>query len=268
MEGAVEIQGNRVPALGLGTWLLTGADCVEGVRDALELGYRHVDTARAYGNEREVGEGLRASGVPREEVFLTTKVSPNDAAPHRVRASCEASLADLGVRQVDLLLLHWPSRTVPLADTLEAMSVLLDETLIARLGVSNFPPAMLRDALDLAPVFCDQVKLNPYVAENELLELAVERDILVTAYSPLARGRVARDATLREIAAAHDKTPAQVALRWVLDHPNVCTVPKASSHARRLENLDVFDFALTEEERARIDALAGDGGVSRSARGG
>ena len=167
MEGAVQIQGNRVPALGLGTWLLTGADCVEGVRDALELGYRHLDTARAYGNERGVGEGLRASGVPREEVFLTTKVSPNDAAPHRVRASCEASLADLGVRQVDLLLLHWPSRTVPLADTLEAMSVLLDETLIARLGVSNFPPAMLRDALDLAPVFCDQVKLNPYVAENE-----------------------------------------------------------------------------------------------------
>jgi 2,5-diketo-D-gluconate reductase B len=252
MRTTVEIQGTRVPAIGLGTWQLTGAACVEGVRDALELGYRHIDTARAYGNEREVGEGLRASGVAREDVFITTKVSPRDAAPERVRASCERSLTDLGVDGVDLLLLHWPNRAVPLADTLEAMLVLRDEGLTERFGVSNFDRDLLREAADLAPVFCDQVPFHPLHPQDEILDLAQRFDILVAAYSPLGRGAVLRDPTLRDIGAAHGKTAGQVALRWLLDHPNVCAIPKASSHERRAENLDVFDFALDDEERARI----------------
>jgi 2,5-diketo-D-gluconate reductase B len=257
MDTTIEIQGTSVPAVGLGTWQITGPACVEAVSDALALGYRHIDTARAYRNEREVGQGIRASGVAREEIFLVTKVPPSSAAPDRLRASCEASLADLGVDRVDLLLLHWPAPQVPLADTLGAMSALRDEGRIAHLGVSNFPPRLLREALELAPVFNDQVEFHPYERQDELVDTARQRDVLITAYSPLARGRVATDPTLREIGAAHGKTPGQVALRRLLDHPNTCVVPKASSHERRAENLDVFDFELTGEERARVDALTG-----------
>jgi 2,5-diketo-D-gluconate reductase B len=258
MDATLDIQGTTVPAIGLGTWQITGDACVEAVRDALEIGYRHIDTARAYANEREVGEGLRASGVPREEIFLTTKVWMDDFAPARLRASCEASLADLGVDHVDLLLLHWPSPDHPLADTLETMQVLEDEGLIRRYGVSNFPPDMLRDALDLAPVICDQVEMHPFLGQDELLAIAQEHDLLLVAYAPLAHGRVPADPTLDEIGRAHGKTAAQVALRWLLDHANVCALPKASSHERRAENFDVFDFELGEEERAQIDALPKD----------
>jgi 2,5-diketo-D-gluconate reductase B len=257
MDTTIEIQGTSVPAVGFGTWQITGRACVEAVRDALELGYRHIDTARAYANEREVGEGIRASGVAREEIFLVTKVPPSDAAPEDVRASCEASLSDLGVDDVDLLLLHWPAPRVPLADTLEAMTVLRDEGRVKRFGVSNFPPGLLREALDLAPVFCDQVEFHPFEDQDGLVAIAQREDVLVTAYSPIARGRVARDATLREIGAAHGKTAGQVALRWLLDHPKTCVIPKASTSERRAENLDVFDFELRDEDRERIDALAG-----------
>ena len=258
MATTIEIQGTSVPAIGLGTWQIMGEDCIAAVRDALAIGYRHIDTARAYDNEREVGEGLRASGVPRDEVFLTTKVWMDDAAPDRVRASCEDSLRDLDVDRVDLLLLHWPNPDVPIGDTLEAMSVLRDEGLIDHFGVSNFPAWLLREALDVMPVFCDQVEFHPFLAQDEILEIAEEDDVLVAAYAPLAHGKVPRDATLREIGAAHGKTPGQVALRWLLDHPRTCALPKASSHERRAENFDVFDFTLTDEERARIDALPKD----------
>jgi 2,5-diketo-D-gluconate reductase B len=257
MDTTIDVRGVTVPAVGLGTWQMTGRACVEGVSDALVLGYRHIDTARYYGNEREVGEGIRASGVPRDEIFLVTKVPPSDAAPDDLRASCEASLADLGVDVVDLVLLHWPAPRIPLADTLGAMAALRDEGRIAHFGVSNFPPALLEQALEIAPdVFNDQVELHPYLHQDELVQLADDRDVLITAYSPMDRGRVANDPTLREIGAAHGKAPGQVALRWLLDHPNTCVIPKASSHERRAENLDVFDFELSDEERTTIAALA------------
>jgi 2,5-diketo-D-gluconate reductase B len=257
MDTTIDVRGVTVPLVGLGTWQMTGRACVEAVSDALALGYRHIDTARYYGNERQVGDGIRASGVPRDDVFLVTKVPPSDAAPDDLRASCEASLADLGVDAVDLLLLHWPAPRVPLADTLGAMTALRDEGRIAHFGVSNFSPALLEEALELAPdVLNDQVELHPYLHQDELVRLASERDVLVTAYSPMDRGRVAQDPTLQDIGAAHGKTPGQVALRWLLDHPNTCVIPKASSHERRAENLDVFDFDLSDEERTTIAALA------------
>ena len=255
METTIKVQGVAVPAVGLGTWQMTGRECVEAVSDALALGYRHIDTARAYRNEREVGEGIRASGVPREEIFLVTKIPRSDAHADRVRASCEASLADLGVEHVDLLLLHWPAPHVPLGETLGAMSALRDAGRAAHIGVSNFPPPLLVKALERADLLNDQVELNPYRPQDELLALAGERDVLVTAYSPLARGRVARDPTLEEIAASHGKTAGQVALRRLLDHPKTCVIPKAATHERRAENLGVFDFELSDDERARIDAL-------------
>lgn len=246
-----------MPTLGFGTWRTRGADTAEAVADALRIGYRHIDTARMYENEREVGEGLRASGVPRDEVFVTTKVWPDDLAPDRLRASCEASLADLGLDAVDLLLVHWPNPDVPLADTLGAMVALREEGLIRDLGVSNFPSRLLREACALAPVRCNQVEYHPFLGQDAVLAVAREHDVMVTAYRPVAGGRVAKDATLRAIAAEHGRSPAQVALRWLLDQPNVAAVPKSASPERRRENCDL-GFALTGEDRARIAALPKD----------
>jgi 2,5-diketo-D-gluconate reductase B len=254
----IEARGLRVPRLGFGTWLIPDADAEEAVRDALEIGYRQIDTARGYENERGVGRGLAASGVPREDIWLTTKVFPGDFEPDALRAAAADSLRSLGTDYLDLLLLHWPDPNVPLQDTLGAMADLRERGLIRELGVSNFPAGLLREALAHAPVFCDQVEYHPFLAQDRLLTLARESDVLVTAYSPLAHGRVPSDETLRRIGERHGKSAGQVALRWLLDQPGVSPIPKASSHERRAENFDVFEFALTPEDRAEIDALPKD----------
>jgi 2,5-diketo-D-gluconate reductase B len=257
-DETVEVQGTRIPVLGFGTWLITGPEASEAVRDALEIGYRQIDTARAYENEREVGQGIEDSGVPREQIFLTSKVPHDEATADEVERDCEQSLERLGVDQLDLLLLHWPSPDVPLEETLKAMTALRDDGRIRNLGVSNFPAGLLKHALELAPVFCDQVEYHPFLGQDGLLELARANDVLITAYSPLAHGNVPDDGTLNRIGAAHGKTAGQVALRWLLDQDHVSPIPKASSHERRVENFEVFDFELTPEERAEIDALPKD----------
>jgi 2,5-diketo-D-gluconate reductase B len=258
-DEAVEVQGTRVPALGFGTWLIDGADATEAVRDALEIGYRQIDTARAYENEREVGRGIADSGVARDELFLTTKVPHDQATAELVERDCEESLERLGVDHLDLFLLHWPSPDVPLEETLKALTALRDDGRIRNLGVSNFPAGLLQQALDIAPVFCNQVEYHPFLGQERLLELARAHDVLITAYSPLAHGRVPDDETLNRIGSAHGKTGGQVALRWLLDQDHVSPIPKASSHERRVENFEVFDFELSSEERAEIDALPKDG---------
>ena len=252
---AVTIQGVEVPKLGYGTWLVEGRDAYDGVLDALGLGYRHVDTARAYGNEAEVGRALADSGVPRDEVWLTTKVWRDDAEADRLKRVFEGQLADLGVDHVDLLLLHWPA-DAPLAETLGAMTELREEGTARQIGVSNFPAKLLGEALELAPIFCNQVEYHPYLPQGPVMHLCRERDLLLTAYSPFAHGEVFGDPVLEEIAAAHGKSVGQVTLRWLLDQPRVCAIPKASSHARRAENLDVFDFDLGDGERGRIAELS------------
>ena len=254
----ISIQGVELPKLGFGTFRLPGDDCREGVRDALEIGYRHIDTARGYENEREVGQGLADSGVPREEIWLTTKVPPDMASAAGVRESAEDSLRRLDTDYLDLLLLHWPAPDVPIEETIGALAALQDEGKIRRFGVSNFPAGHLRRALDHGSVFADQVEYHPFLAQDALLELGHDRDVLITAYAPLAQGKVTRDAVIREIAEAHDKTPGQVALRWLLDQPHVAAIPKTATHERRAENFGVFDFSLTDDERARIDALPKD----------
>src|SRR3954471_24147804 len=227
-DEAVEVQGTRVPVLGFGTWLITGADATEAVRDALEIGYRQIDTARAYENEREVGRGIADSGLAREEIFLTTKVPHDQATAELVERDAEESLERLGVDYLDLLLLHWPSPDVPLEETLKAMAAFRDDGRIRNLGVSNFPPGLLNQALDIAPVFCNQVEYHPFLSQERLLDLARERDVLITAYSPLPPGKVPDDATLGRIASSHGKTAGQVALRWLLDQDHVSPIPKAS----------------------------------------
>ena len=171
-DEAVEVQGTRVPVLGFGTWLIEGADATEAVRDALEIGYRQIDTARAYENEREVGRGIADSGVAREEIFLTTKVPPDDAPPDTVQRDCEESLERLGVDYLDLLLLHWPSPDVPLEETLKALTALRADGRIRNLGLSNFPAGLLRQAIEMAPVFCNQVEYHPFLDQERLLEVA------------------------------------------------------------------------------------------------
>jgi 2,5-diketo-D-gluconate reductase B len=257
-ERTVRVRGTDVPRIGFGTWQIIGRDCIEAVRDALELGYRHVDTARAYENERDVGRGLAESGVPRDEVFLSTKVWMEELTQERLRRSLEGSLRDLKTDYVDLLLVHWPNPDIPLSDTLGEMERLAGEGKLRHIGVSNFPAGMLREALELAPVFCDQVEYHAKLDQGRLLELARGRDVLIAAYAPLGRGDLRSDPVLREIGASHGRSPAQVALRWLIEQDHVCALPKAASHRNRVANLDVFEFALSDAERARIDALPKD----------
>ncbi len=250
------VQGVAVPNLGFGTWLLEGDDCERGVRVALdEAGYRHVDTAKAYGNEDRVGQAMQASAVPREEVFLTTKVWTDAFGRDDLIASAEQSLRDLRTDHVDLLLLHWPNPDVPLAEPLGAMAELREQGKITNLGLSNFPSRLVAEALEHAPVFCNQVEYHAYLGQPQLLRQAREHDLLLTAYSPFAHGRLLGDPVLVEIGEAHGRTPGQVALRWLLDQPQVAGIPKATSPERIRENAQVFDFALTDEERNRIARL-------------
>ena len=254
-DTTLTIQGIEIPKLGFGTWQLSGEDCVVGVRDAIELGYRHIDTARAYGNEEQVGQGLHDSGRNRDEIFLTTKLWYTDLRAVGVHDQVEQSLRDLRTEYIDLLLIHWPSRRVALAETLGAMREAREAGRVRHLGVANFPSALLREALEHAPLICNQIEYHPYLAQPQVLDVVRERGLMLTAYSPLAQGAVLRDPILGEIAEAHDRSPAQIALRWLLDQPQVAAVPKASSREHRATNLAVFDFELSDEERGRIAGL-------------
>ncbi len=249
------VKGEKVPSLGLGTYRLTGEACERAVERALSMGYRHVDTAQMYGNEAEVGRGIEASGVDRAEVFLTTKVWPDDFARERVIQKTRESLRKLGTDYVDLLLMHWPGERVPLEETLGAMRGLQEDGSVLHVGVSNFSPALVEEASQYAEVFCNQVEYHPYRDQDELLAQAREMDYLLTAYRPLSRGGVEDDATLREIGEAHGKTAAQVALRWLVQQEKVSAIPKATGEEHLEANLDVFDFELSEEEMDRVSSL-------------
>jgi len=250
------IKGEKVPSLGLGTYRLTGESCVQAVGRALSMGYRHLDTAQMYGNEAEVGRGIEDAGVDREEIFLTTKVWPSDFASDRVLRKTRESLKKLRTEYVDLLLMHWPSDGVPLGETLGAMRELQGEGSLLHIGVSNFSPSLVDEAAEQAEIFCNQVQYHPYRSQGALLEQAQEMDYLLTAYTPLSRGGVQRDTTLREIGEAHHKTATQAALRWLLQQEKVCAIPKATGEEHLKENLDVFDFELSDEEMDHISSLS------------
>lgn len=247
----------RIPLLGLGTWDLRGSTCVRAVREALELGYRHVDTAQMYENESEVGRALRESGVERANVFVTTKLWRDSLTREAVRASFEDSLKRLGTDYVDLLLIHWPNPDVPLEETLGAMGRAHESGRARAIGVSNFPVELWKRALELALVGINQVELHPYLGQSALVKLAKERELQLVAYTPIAKGRAATEPTIVRIAHAHDRTPVQVALRWLVQR-GIGAIPKAARRAHLEENLRVFDFDLSDEEIERISALACD----------
>jgi len=252
----IEVQGTSVPALGLGTWQLTGPTCTETVQTALELGYRHVDTAQAYDNERQVGLGIEAADVDREDVFLVTKLDGSNRDARSVRRSTRESLNELGTDYLDCLLIHWPNTPwmAPLSETIDAMNDLVDDGVVDHIGVSNFSPDRLDRAREHSevPVLTDQVQYHPYWDQRKLLDYCRIHDVLLTAYSPLARGGVLSDPALVQVGTRYDKSSAQVALRWLVQQEGVAAIPKASSREHLEANMAIFDFELTDEEMAWI----------------
>ena len=264
-DDIVTVRGVEVPAVGLGTWRLRGDDCRRAVETALELGYRHVDTAQAYGNERRVGAAIRSSAVDRDDVFLTTKLDGGSRENEAVQRSVRESLDRLDTDYLDMLLIHWPNDKPPfspvrlpggppLAETLTAMNELVDEGLVRHVGVSNFDVRRLDEArrLSEAPIVTNQVQFHPYWDKRDLLSYCRRNDVLLTAYSPLCHGGVLDDDVLRELGRRYGKTAAQVAIRWAIQHEGVVAIPKATSRDHLAANVDVFDFELTEAEMERI----------------
>lgn len=252
----MKIQGIEVPKLGFGTWQVKGEACREAVRHALDLGYRHIDTAQIYKNEEQVGQGILDAGIPRDEIFLVTKIWRDQFHRGGVFSSFEESLRKLQTDHVDLLLIHWPSDEVPFEETLGAMQELVEQGKARLIGVSNFTAAQFERACEIAPqVACNQVEYHPFLGQRRLRELATAHGAMLTAYSPIAQGEVLGDEVLREIAASHGKNAIQVTLRWLLQQDGVVAIPRSTNPAHRASNFDVFDFELSDEEMARIDAL-------------
>ncbi|GIV57349.1 MAG: oxidoreductase [Rhodothermaceae bacterium] len=254
----VQANGASIPALGFGTFQMKGETAYAAVRHALDLGYRHLDTAQIYANEAEVGRALAESGVAREAVFLTTKVWIDRFTSDRLAPSVDESLRRLRTDYVDLLLLHWPNPDVPLAETIRALNQVQRAGKTRHIGVSNFPTKLLREALALTdvPLVTNQVEYHPYLSQRAVLAVLREAGMCLTAYSPLAQGRLLDDPVLRTLGARYGKTPAQVALRWLLQQDGVVAIPKAARPEHAAANIDVFDFTLTDEEMRQIHGLA------------
>jgi diketogulonate reductase-like aldo/keto reductase len=247
--------GAEIPAIGFGTsWL---GDCGEIVATALKLGYRHIDTAWKYGTERGVGAGIRASGVPRGEIFLTTKVSHEYLRRDDFARSVDESLANLGVDFVDLLLVHWPNPEIPLAEPIAALAQAKRAGLARHIGVANFNIALLDQAIRLCPepLVTLQAEYHAHLDQTKLTQACRDRGMIFTAYCPLGRGRLLRDGVLADIAARKGRPLAQIALRWLIQQGNIVAIPRSSNAKRMAENLAVFDFTLSADEMARIAAL-------------
>jgi len=246
--------GDEVPVLGVGTWQMATETAYDSVSAALEVGYRHVDTAQLYGNESGVGRAIADAAVGREEIFLTTKVDPSNRTVGDIVASVEESVDRLGVDAVDLLLIHWPHPLADLDTVMEGLNEARDRGLTEHIGVSNFSADRLARARDLsaAPIFTNQVLFHPWWPQRELLRYCQDNDVLLTAYSPLANGGALGDDVLAEIGAKYAKSTAQVALRWAVQHENVITIPMSTSRAHLADNIDIFDFTLTREEHDRV----------------
>jgi diketogulonate reductase-like aldo/keto reductase len=255
MQSYIKIRSEKIPALGYGTFLLEGNDCLEGVADALSIGYRHIDTAQAYNNETEVGYAVKNSPVEREEIFITTKVTPRNFSQENFIPSVEESLKKLKVDYVDLLLLHWPSS--PADDARDEVAVeqlaLAQQKEYAKLiGVSNFTIRQMENARKQADIFCNQVEYHPYLGQNKILSYLHKHNMMLTAYSPLGRGKVLKDSLIISLAEKYGHSPAQIVLRWLIQQDNVSAIPKASDRKHREGNFKIFDFELSEEDMQDI----------------
>jgi len=254
----VSANGATIPAIGLGTWTLKGEACSELVAQALRSGYRHVDTAIMYGNEADVGRGLKSGGVARNDVFLTTKVWYTDIGAGDLERAAEGSLKRLGVDAVDLLLIHWPNPDIPLAESIGALNRAREKGLTRHIGVSNFTLAMIEEATRIseAPLVCNQVESHPFLDQRRILAACRAHGMAMTAYAPIGRaGDLLKAGPIVAAAAAHRKTPAQIVLRWHVQQKGVVCIPRTSRIERLKENAAIFDFELTRSEMEAIGGL-------------
>lgn len=249
--------GANIPLLGLGTWDIRGDVCKRIVEQALRLGYRHVDTAQAYENEREVGEGVRNSGLPRDHVHVTTKVWWTQLAPADLLRSTRESLVKLKLDYVDLLLIHWPNPSVPLDQTIAALCKAKRDGMTKHIGISNFTTALIDQAVQYStePIATNQIEMHPYLGQSKVIEACKANGISVTAYSPIVRGRAGDDPALAKIGRAHKKSIAQICLRYLVQQ-GVIAIPRTGKIERLSENSEIFDFELSAAEMAAIHALA------------
>jgi diketogulonate reductase-like aldo/keto reductase len=251
----IDANGAKIPAIGLGTWELRGRTCARLVEQALRLGYRHIDTAQVYENEREVGEGLRASGIKRDEVFVTTKVWTTHFAPHDLERSTKESLSKLHLSEVDLLLLHWPNPRVPAGDPGRAGACQANRSDPAHRRFEFYRGLDRGGSRGLSGAPGVRSGRVPSLSRPDQGPGSLRADgMAVVAYSPVAKGRIKNDATLARIGQAYGKTAAQVCLRWLVQQ-NVAAIPRTSRIERLSENIDIFDFALSDQEMARLSAM-------------
>ena len=253
----VNAQGVMVPSIGLGTWELRGDTCRDIVETALKLGYRHVDTAQMYQNEREVGEGIRASGVARDKIFLTTKIWPDCHAADKFARAVDERLELLDCGPVDLLLLHWPSRTVPLKETITALNKVRDAGLARHIGISNFTVKQVNEAVALSrhALLCNQIEYHPLINQDKVLAACRTNGLAITAYCPIARNQVADEPVMQQIAQRQGVSPAEIALAWLVGQGDVMAIPRTTSHERLKSNLAAAEVQLSEDDRIAIDSL-------------
>ncbi|MGQ8633052.1 aldo/keto reductase [Agrobacterium sp. DKPNP3] len=258
----VTASGASIPALGFGTFRIPGPDVLRIVPHALRAGFRHIDTAQIYGNEGEVGEAIVNSGVARNDIFLTTKVWVENYRHDAFLASVDESLRKLRTDHVDLLLLHWPNEAVPLAEQIGALNEVRKAGKVRHIGVSNFNRNLMAQsvALSEAPIVTNQIEYHPYLNQDAVIEAAREAGMAITGYYGMADGKVFSDPVLKDIAAGHGKSVAQIVLRWLVQQEGVIALSKTVSEARVAENVAIFDFALSDEEMATIRARAVAGG--------
>lgn len=256
----VEANGAKIPAIGLGTMTLKGAVCVDAVKAALRLGYRHIDTAERYGNETEVGEGLAqglpAAGLKREDVFVTTKVYHDNLAAADFQRSFDESLVKLQLPWVDLLLIHWPNPNVPLAETLGVLCKAKRDGRARHVGVANFTTSLLQDAVKLSsePLVTNQIEVHPFLDQGKVLAACRQYGLSVTAYCPIARGKLPGNDVLERIGKTHGKSSSQVALRYLVQQ-GIIPIPRTANPDHLAANLAIFDFKLSDAEMAEIGSL-------------
>ena len=252
-----EVHGARIPKIGMGTFRLDNQLAAERIKEAIDIGYRHIDTAQMYANEQGVGTALKSSRIAREELFVTTKIWPDRFQEGDLQRSVAESLERLQLDAVDLLLLHWPNPNVPLDETIAALNAVVENGWTRHIGLSNFTVPLIREAVALSqrPLVTNQVEYHPRLSQAPVLEELARHDMALTAYCPLGQGRLLDHPAIGEIATGHGKTPAQVILRWHYQQPGVIAIPRSSRAERLRENFSILDFSLTDAEMATLHRL-------------
>ncbi|HHY97469.1 MAG TPA: aldo/keto reductase [Firmicutes bacterium] len=256
MRTIVLKSGDEIPILGLGTWQVTGDECQQAVQKAIELGYVHIDTAAAYGNHKDIALAIKKSGIDRDKLFITSKVWRDSLRYKDVLSAGEQILTELGIEYLNLLLIHWPNKEVPISETLRGLAELKARGMVRNIGVSNFTIRHLTEAMEVAGdlITVNQVEFHPYLYQRELLEFCRENNIVLTAYSPMARGRIFNDQVILDLADKYVRSPSQLVLRWLVEK-GIVVIPKATSEKHLRDNMEIFGWTLPDEAREKIDSL-------------